>query len=54
MPFAQKYNLTQNDVARLVHFRGAAGAERALKGNQLNTKLESNNPTINQYLGRAK
>ena len=49
---AERHKLSQNDLARIIHFRGEKGAERALKLNQLNKKLENNNMTINQYLGR--
>lgn len=53
-PLGEQYGLSPNQVARVIHFRGVDGAERALRNNQLNTKLEHYNPTINQYLGRAK
>jgi hypothetical protein len=53
-PLADQYKLTPNELAKVIHFRGVDGAERALRNNQLNTKLEPYNPTINQYLGRAK
>lgn len=53
-PLAEKYDLSDNDLARLIHFRGAGGAHRALEQNLLDKKLEGYNMTINQYLGRKK
>lgn len=51
-PLADKYGLSDNELARLVHFRGSTGAKKALEQNLLDTKLEKHNMTINQYLGR--
>ena len=53
-PLAERYDLSDNDLARLVHFRGAGGAHKALAENLLDKKLEGYNMTINQYLGRKK
>lgn len=51
-PLAAKYDLSDNEVAQIVHFRGEAGAERALRENLLDKKLEKSNMTINKYIGR--
>lgn len=43
-------NLSDAQLAKLIHFRGAAGAKRYLKG-QLNDKPESYNMAISKYIG---
>jgi hypothetical protein len=53
-PLATQYNLTPNQIAKVIHFRGVDGAERAFRNNLMDKKLESYNPTINQYLGLSK
>lgn len=52
MPLAKKYNLSANDIAKIIHFQGVHGARKALEQNLLNDKQKLGNPTINQYLSR--
>lgn len=52
IPLAKKYNLSANDVAKIIHFQGVHGARKALEQNLLDDKQKFGNPTINQYLRR--